>query len=68
MGGNAIPERVQASLRTLVEYLWSDESLDYELSPRPDRDKHIFRDVMVVEQWLSQISKEGPRSRWKWPG
>lgn len=57
MAGNTIPPEVAHSLEMLIEYLWPEESLDYELSSQQDRDRHIFNDVMVVDRWLSDLSK-----------
>jgi hypothetical protein len=57
MAGYTIPTEVARSLEMLIEYLWPEESLDYELSSPQDRDRHIFKDVMVVNRWLSELRK-----------
>src|SRR5262249_29482361 len=52
------PSEVEEALTMILEYLWPEESLDYEKSSPEEKKRHIFNHVQLVQRWLTQLEKE----------
>lgn len=48
------PAEFRTALRTILDYLWDDESEAYAGLPPQERGLHVFPSLLVVRQWLDE--------------
>jgi hypothetical protein len=60
----ALPSAAVESLRKVLGYLMDEEGADYNATPMEAREGHIFRDLHLLDCWLSQHE---PCDGWDFP-
>ncbi len=43
---------IRPAVERVVRYLWDNEYADYRAASEAEQDKHIFRELMHLNQWL----------------
>lgn len=47
-----IPEEVAKAMEHVIDYLWDDESRNYRITEKSQRENHVFSHLRVVQRWL----------------
>lgn len=53
--GVKLPLEVRQALRRMVDYLYEDESEDYQTLTQTEQRGHIFEYVLCIARWLAQF-------------
>jgi hypothetical protein len=51
--GIQLPDIADA-INALLDYLWEDESADFESRLEADREGHIFLEIQAIRSWLTE--------------
>lgn len=58
-----VTPEILAAIRDVVNYNWADEQADYKQQDHQDRERHIFRSLRVVSNWLPGSGRQGEQAR-----
>ena len=56
--GLAEEKGILKSLRRVIDYVYNDECKNYEESEESARNKHIFNDIYILDEWLKKQVKK----------